>query len=765
MTAVKSLEIALDGIEDGLELVIDSRKPKTLFDSPDFEQFGESRYQLVEGCFYDYELRYIGSSKPPAYEFTANSYVVPHSRKKQIGSIAPNIYVGTLSLKLIHPGKPAEYYEVALEVRSVKADYRTDYRDMLEFITERCTELLMQSDAPAYHNFEPDFNEDSQSLYQKFTFIKSIVGSDEFNEAVHRIITNPATQWKETNELKDIRRVKRFTNNNVRQFLSGSNRTRLPGDHFLNQYGLDSLPVKIQTSQKVDCIDTAENRFIKHALEVFTKFSTDIYEAPKASADLKEAADLLIRNLEGHLSHSVFKEISRANTLKLNSPLLQRKEGYREVYKAWLMFDLAAKLIWSGGDDVYHLGKKDIAVLYEYWLFFKLLELFEKSFQLKSKPVDELIEKRDNGLNLRLKQGTYIPLEGVYNHAGRKLNVRFSYNRSFGGKSDYPNSGSWTTTLRPDYTLSVWPAGIKEKQAEQEELIVHVHFDAKYKVENFADYLKQQSDDELDSEKTANRKGIYKNADLLKMHAYKDAIRRTGGAYVLYPGTEKIKQRGFHEIIPGLGAFPVRPSKTDSGIAELKNFILEVVDHFVNRASQREKIAYRTFDIYKQPPLPDDKLEDILPEAYAENRGLLPDETHVLVGFCKNKEHLEWCIRKGLYNARTESAHGSLKLGIGESTARYLLLHLKDGLKTNLLFRIVEGGPRVFSAQKLEREKYPTPPRQPFYLVYQIDQNIQPELKHRIWDVSKLADYRTGRQSGVPFTATLRELMKVTVKE
>lgn len=765
MTEVKSLQIALDGIDDGLELVIDSRKPKTLFDTPDYERFGESRYQLVEGCFYDYELRYKGSSKTPAYEFTANGYVVPHSRKKQVGSIAPNIYVGTLPLKLIHPGKTAEYHEIPLEVRSVKADYRTDYRDMLEFITEQCTELLMQSDAPAYHNFEPDFNEDSQSLYQKFVFIKSIVGSEEFSEAVHRIVTNPATQWKETSEPKDIRSVRRFTNKNVRQFLTGSNRTRLTDDHSLRDFGLDSLPVKIHASRKIDCVDTAENRFIKHALEVFAKFCTDIYEAPKASADLKTEADLLIRNLEAHLSHSVFKEIGRANTLKLNSPLLQRKEGYREVYKAWLMFDLAAKLIWAGGDDVYQLGKKDIAVLYEYWLFFKLLELFEKSFQLNSDPVDGLIEKTDNGLNLRLKQGRHIPLKGIYKHAGRNLNVRFSYNRPFRGQSDYPNSGSWTTTLRPDYTLSVWPAGIEEDQAEKEELIVHVHFDAKYKVENFSDYIKQKSDDELDFEKTANRKGIYKNADLLKMHAYKDAIRRTGGAYVLYPGTEKMKRRGFHEIIPGLGAFPVRPSKTDSGISELKSFILEVVDHFVNRTSQREKIAYRTFDIYKNPPLPDDKLEDILPEAYGEDRGLLPDETYVLVGFCKSKKHLEWCIKKGLYNARTESAHGSLKLGIRESTARYLLLHLEDGLKTDLLFRVVEGGPKVFSAQKLEKEKYPTPPRQPFYLVYQIDQNIQPELKHKKWDVSKLSAYRTGRQSGAPFTTTLRELMRVVDKE
>ena len=45
------------------------------------------------------------------------------------------------------------------------------------------------------------------------------------------------------------------------------------------------------------------------------------------------------------------------------------------------MFELAAKLIWSGGEAVYGAGKKDIATLYEYWVFFKLLDLFQELFE------------------------------------------------------------------------------------------------------------------------------------------------------------------------------------------------------------------------------------------------------------------------------------------------------------------------------------------------------------------------------------------------
>ena len=69
---------------------------------------------------------------------------------------------------------------------------------------------------------------------------------------------------------------------------------------------------------------------------------------------------------------------------------------------------------------------------------------------------------------------------------------------------------------------------IKRSEAEEKEQIVHIHFDAKYKIANINQIIEGNQDDEqLNNEKKANLKGIYKNADLLKMHAYKDAIRRT----------------------------------------------------------------------------------------------------------------------------------------------------------------------------------------------------------------------------------------------
>lgn len=762
MNSLQSIEIKLDSVKEGLRLWIDARRPDSLFDAEaDAEQHNEAQYQLVEGCLYDFQIN------DPKYILgdIGENIVQHHKRTPNLGTIAPNIFVGTLSIPLLEKETLQECTKIDLEVQCVKSGYRDDYRDMLELITEKCTDLLLQANSPVSQHFEIDYTRDSQTLYQKFVFIKSVIGTDEFSEAVHRIVTAPVTKWTETTEEKDIRNARRFSNANIKEILKGGKRTKLPETHYLKSYGIDTLPERITTIRKADSVDTPENRFIKHALENFLKFCTDIYNKAKeyGHKKMENESELMVRELESQLHHTVFKDISRPTTLKLNSPVLQRKEGYREVLRVWLMFDLAAKLIWKGGDDIYSGGKKDIATLYEYWLFFKLLDLFQSIFEIEPKDISELIQQTPDGLNLQIRQGKFTALHGIYDSGARKLNIRFNYNRSFSGKKAYPDSGSWTTTLRPDYTLSFWPYGISETEAEKQELIVHVHFDAKYKIANLINFLEQNNENNLDEEKAENRKGIYKNADLLKMHAYKDAIRRTGGSYVLYPGDKSINQKGFHEIIPGLGAFPVRPSKTDSGIGELKAFLLDIIEHFINRASQREKIAYWTYDIFKNPPESKNILKEPLPEAFNQNRDLLPDNTYVLVGFYNSPKHYKWITQTGLYNFRMGSGAGSLILDRETVSSKYLLLHTSGDNKSDKLWRIVSKGPRVYSKEDLIRKGYPFPTKDN-YLVIQIEPITDKEFENVSWDFKNLTNYKKGNASAFPFTTNLLELMKNIVK-
>ena len=755
MEKLSAVEIRLDSIEEGLCLWIDARAPGTLYDAAEDPDANlEARFQLVEGCFYDYKI----SSDKYILKDPYDNIVKPHKRIPHSGTIAPNIYVGTLEIALHEKDTDKPKGIVRLEVQSVKAGYRNDYHEMLALITEKCTDLLLQANSPVAHHFEVDYSKDSQTLYQRFAFIQSVIGTAEFAEAVHRIVSTPVTRWAETTEERDVRTAGRFSNTNIKQVLKGGKRTKLPEDHFLHKYGVESLPERISVARKIDSVDTPENRFIKHALESFLKLCTDIHRAAEIGNHTKllHESEALILKLENQLHHSVFKNISRPAMLILNSPVLQRKEGYREVLRVWLMLDLAARLVWKGGDDVYEGGKKDVAVLYEYWLFFMLLDLLQEIFQIEPKGLSALIQESEDGLNLQIKQGKFIALSGIYDKGPRKLNIRFSYNRSFSGKQNYPHAGSWTVTLRPDYTLSFWPVGIDEEEAEKQELIVHVHFDAKYKVDNLLNFQAYMNEEELDHEKTDNRKGIYKNADVLKMHSYKDAIRRTSGAYVLYPGRETLKQKGFHEIIPGLGAFPLRPSKNDTGIGELKTFILEIVEHLLNRVSQREKIAFRTYDIYHTPPGIENIVKEPLPEPYNTNRDLIPDETYVLIGYCKSLEHHQWIINNMIYSIGLGSMDNTTSITREMISARYLLLFSMEKNTPLSLWKIKPNNAQSYSRQDLMDLNYPATIFYGNYLVFHLQEAFEPELKDINVDITKFKFYYEDN----PIIITLAELMK-----
>ncbi|HMP99984.1 MAG TPA: nuclease domain-containing protein, partial [Cyclobacteriaceae bacterium] len=261
----------------------------------------------------------------------------------------------------------------------------------------------------------------------------------------------------------------------------------------------------------------------------------------------------------------------------------------------------------------------------------------------------------------------------------------------------------------------------------------------------------------LNEEKEEQNKGNYKRADLLKMHAYRDAIRRTAGAYVLYPGSKTEKITGFHEIIPGLGAFAISPSKQSDGTTELKIFLQEIVQHFLNRASQREQISLKTYQTFKQKP--DSEVKEALPETYGENRSLLPDETTVLIAYYKNQEHLEWILKNSLYNARVGKSKGSLRLEASVTDARYLLLHGKGELLTGKLFKLKKGGPRIFSKEEITDMKYPDPNHN-FYLMFDLEGDAEVEFKKYEWNISLLEKHGKGRDSALPYSVTLTELMK-----
>jgi predicted component of viral defense system (DUF524 family) len=731
---MQKLKINLDYISKGLVIELFAIIPDTLYDVADAVENNEAQYQIIEGCFYQFKLT-------KGFSLQSSEVIEVSNFNPSEGRISPNFYVGTLSIPILADSKEKGVFK--LEVQSVKTSYRKDYRFMLESITNHATDLILQTNSPVNQTLEVDFDTDTKTLYQQFCFVKSIIDTEDFEIAIQQIIKAPVTTWTAKTENKDIRSLQKLNSRDVRNLIQSKNRVKLPESHFLRSSGINSIALQIPTSVKEETTDTPENRFIKYVLHSFLFFCEEIQLRSKKGSRLFQEAQNISDKLVSHLQHNLFKEVSRPTTIKLNSPVLQKKAGYREVLKTWLMFDLSAKLIWEGGEDVYAGGSKNIAKLYEYWLFFKLLEAVKETFNINSEEYKKLIKPTGDNLGLQLKEGNQIALNGVYHSRERELSIQFSYNKTFSSNTELSAEGSWSLRMEPDYTISIWPKEVSVKEAERTEQIVHIHFDAKYKVQNKKDNSK------------------FKPEDVIKMHAYKDAIRRTGGAYILYPGIDSKPTifKGFHEVLPGLGAFAIRPSEENSGIQYLIDFITEVKNHFLNRATQRENIASKTYEITKEGK--SNSLNEPFPE-YVDGKKLIPNETYVLVGFYNDITQHDWITKKESYNFRMGSGNGSLVLDKETVSAKYLLLHTGKEKESGDLWKIVSRGPKVFSKENLIKKGY-TNPRQDYYLIIELEKVNLDEFGNNKWDFRKLKNYNSGSASAKPFTTTLKELLQVKV--
>ncbi len=695
--------------------------PLVRIDDDEARQHGETPLQLRETERYEYEVEpiYEGDLRLRCRLATRRKSLQPGSR--DAGMIDTGSYCGTLLLELIEGDTFTDRQALAsaqLDVRSVKLEFRTQYRGMLRRITDVMIGLVADTRSAATVRFRSSFTERSEAgwLQLQLELLREVLDSDELESALYRVRSFPSERMTGRVETVQTDRPMRWTGAAVRQLSMPGPRRPLPTHHPARLTpGIDTVVASVSVARRESDLDTPENRFVKFVLTEFQAFLNHAERAFSATPGWDSSAALarrLASVLEVHLGNAFFRQLGPLQYAPLGSPVLQRRAGYRDVFRLWIRFNTAAELSWDGGEDVFRAGQRDAATLYEYWLFFELLDWFCRTCRDGVWPApDQLIEGLDGSSpNLRLRKRVELgPIPGVFAGVGRRLNARFSYNRRFSAVEDRQRPGSWTRGLRPDYTLTFWPESFSEEEAERREMLVHVHFDAKYRVENEGDIFGSEDSEATEDDASPN----YKRQDLLKMHAYRDAIRRTHGAYVLYPGRARrpVTFRGYHEILPGLGAFSVTPDEHGraSGFRELDTFLGAVVSHLSNRTTALERLRYHISEAYGAFDAPVTHPELWLPESddlYGPQVPALPLAEHVvLVAWYRTEAQLRLAASQdGLVFVRLGRRAGALHVHPNLSRTRHVLLRSNDENVAPGLLRLREPGFRVYTRSQLRTE-------------------------------------------------------------
>lgn len=497
--------------------------------------------------------------------------------------------VNYLGKSAFHFESKGKCYSFPFEIIPLKISYEDDYVKLTDDIAELCSQLLLDFSSPANLNFHHNFDEQKKSSLEMFLFIRKFCSSENIDYIMQCIKANPDRILVHENEFKPYGTAPVSKNFYTNPFSNSKNWYKQDNGFF--------LPEQITTCRKYDSYNTPANQFVKFAFIYFIQVCQNLIDTLEGNYTYKNEAVYLKQSLENILLDSFFYDVQDLASLPINNQVLQKREGYSQIFNAFNMLDLAMQLDWEGEKKVYEGQARNVALLYEYWLVFKLIEILknlgaEFDLDLEKDPGVKHMISVKNGLLVSIKEGETSLISALLKD--RNMKIKFYYNKTF-SKKDFDGTnyqGSYSRPFRPDYTLSIFPSIYNEKQAIEAGEVSFIHFDAKYRVSDITALFgkENQNNEDFEDEKKNETMNTYNRGDLLKMHTYNDAIRKTIGSYVLYPGTsqEGKKFNIYDELLPGVGAFAIRPGdKERSGEKQIEKFISDVIV-FKSYASSRQ---------------------------------------------------------------------------------------------------------------------------------------------------------------------------------
>ena len=616
-------------------------------------------------------------------------------------------------------GKAERTDTLSFRVVSPKLDTKDDYNHILAEINAQYNEIVFQYLTLTLQNLQRGGKSNNDVVW--LSIFRNV--AKDYDRWVRYIVNKPHLRQSREVRFNRADRIKRWTPRMEEQYVEVERDGRLDCEYFRHE-------------EIIHTHNTRENRFVKFTLDRIGKRLASIVEIIKAKDALAKDADKVspgeLAELEGYvisirrLANSKLFRNLRGEPLRSESMVLQKRTGYAQVYKYWLLLQKGIELF-EGANAI---GVRPIWELYELWCFLKIRQMVADILGLHFENPDEITE---------VPMPMVKPFEDnrqehiVFYNCADGLNVRLHYQHTYSRNTGEVHTA--TTENRPDIVLTV----IKPDGFELTYL-----FDAKYRL--FDDNKLNQEDREEQS--------IADGADtppadaINQMHRYRDAIyygsdRQTHaakeiiGGYILFPGrgdNESVRNRFFYKSIEtvNIGAFPLLPDASDPA----------------NEGS----LLYGFLTKILTAPQVIDHIKDAIPQKglrYLSSEQATAEEL-VLVGYYKAEQ---WDAIKNnkLYYVPAALGKGSINLVSGYEKTKYLLLHNDS---ERMLVRLKGDGPKFYPKSALEALGFT--PSGDFYLGFEI-KNFVP-----VTDIDPYAYEfeRKGQYSYTPYFTTMDKFLR-----
>ena len=494
---------------------------------------------------------------------------------------------------------------VESEVACRKLNYFSEFKALLDEIAELIAELLLQQESPTAIEFK---SSDSEAVSQTgaIVLLRHLMKPDNLPLAINKIVTRPRTRFLSRIASMDSPDAAHLATDSLAEAFGDGDlyRTKLFPSKFRGM-----APARFPVEVFEDEVDTPENRYVLHMVrdvrELVYRLEADLRRRKRSFA--AEECRTWLDQLDDALAHPTWRQVGEMNAVPGASQILQRADGYRDVFRADLYLRAGLSLDWSRSGSVSEAMQGDIrpvSELYEYWCFLTLRRLLMEMCSFDPKRLGDLLVAKGSGFELNLRRGSKSKTYFAYSAPnGKQLTVVLFYNRIFSRPKDSSKGwdGSYSSDFHPDFSILVRSGGSGTGH--------WIHFDAKYRAttasisQAFSQsaFFIGEERQEYDQMYALEMRRTHKRDDLFKMHTYRDGILGSRGAFILYPG-ESLHGKGhvvflrhpsaFDGItgtIPSIGAFPLTPRGSHEQFLSVQKLLKEAFDAISNLSIYEEE--------------------------------------------------------------------------------------------------------------------------------------------------------------------------------
>ena len=436
---------------------------------------------------------------------------------------------------------------LSFTVVSPKLDTKNDYLHIMEDINREYNELVFQYLTNTFQNLTRKGQSENDVIW--LSIFRSIV--NDYFKSVNYIINKPHLKVQKETRYSKAEHIKRWSPRICERFYEKEKVGMLDETLFRHEIA--------ETT-----INTRENRFVKFTIEKIGKRLNNIFHSiivnnqTKITKTEREELKSYQQKLDKLQHNSLFRRLKGEN-LRSESIVMQKRTGYAQVYRFWLMLQSGIEL-YEGSNAI---GVRPVWELYELWCFLKMRSMVADILGIDMATDVELFKEDKNSM---LNPFTDSSLEHSVHYINPAngdvidLIYQHTYNRNSG------EVHTATTDNRPDIVLNI------HKKGKDKDFVLTYLFDAKYRVVDDSRFNKEDA-----SEQSKLGAADYPPSDAInQMHRYRDAIyyseqerkyaaKEIIGGYILFPGRgndEKIKDRYYYKSIHSvnIGAFPLLPN-------------------------------------------------------------------------------------------------------------------------------------------------------------------------------------------------------------